>query len=74
MNSGGISGAAKKIEGWQDRHAESFYEEIRHRSTDIKMIAANTIFTEKAVSEIKEHIFFKEHDLGGGKTWASKVK
>jgi hypothetical protein len=43
-----------------------FYEEVRHRTTDVKRIAENTMFTEKAVEEIKQHLFFKEHDFGGG--------
>ena len=35
INTGAISGA-KKTPGWQDRHAEQMYEQIRHRTTDVK--------------------------------------
>ena len=63
----GVTGSgAKKISNWQQRHADRFYEEVRHRKTDVKRIADNTKFTEKAVEEIKQHMFFKKHDLGGG--------
>jgi hypothetical protein len=66
IDAGGFSGA-KKTAGWEQRHADLFYEEVRHRTTDVKQIADNTPFTEKAVDEIKQHIFFKEHDLGSGR-------
>lgn len=65
IKSGGTSGA-KKTFGWQDRHAELMYEEIRKRTTDCKKISENTIFTEKAVEEIKAHMFTKEHRFADG--------
>lgn len=65
INTGAISGA-KKTAGWQDRHAEKMYEEIRHRTTDIKRISEYTSFSEKAVQEIKQHMFFKEHKFEDG--------
>lgn len=42
------------------------YEEIRHRTTDASAIAKNTIFTEKAVEKIKQHMFVKEHRFVDG--------
>ena len=65
IKSGAKSGA-KKTEGWQDRHADRMYEEIRHRSTDAAAIAQNTVFTEKAATEIKQHMFIKEHRFADG--------
>lgn len=65
IKTGGISGA-KKTPGWKDRHAELMYEEIRKRTTDCKKISENTIFTEKAVEEIKEHMFTKKHRFADG--------
>lgn len=65
INTGGYAGA-KKTPGWEDRHAEQMYEEIRHRTTDVKRIAESTPFSEKAVSEIKDHLFFKEHRFKDG--------
>lgn len=65
INTGGYSGA-KKTPGWRERHGERMYEEIRHRTTDVKRIAENTQFTESAVEEIKQHMFFKEHRFADG--------
>lgn len=65
INTGAISGA-KKTPGWQDRHAEQMYEQIRHRTTDVKKISENTIFKESAIEEIKQHMFFKEHKFADG--------
>ena len=42
------------------------YEEIRHRTTDVKIIAENTPFTEKAIGEIKQHMFFEKHKFEDG--------
>ncbi len=63
--SGGITGA-KKTDGWQNRHAERMYEEIRHRTTDVYAIANNTAFTIEAVEKIKQHLFFTEHRFADG--------
>ena len=65
IKSGAYSGA-KKTEGWQNRHAERMYEEIRHRKGDVKKIAQNTMFKESAVEEIKQHMFFKKHVFADG--------
>ncbi len=65
ISSGAVSGA-KKTSGWQDRHGERMYEEIRHRSTDVKRISECTPFKEKAVEEIKQHMFFNEHRFSNG--------
>lgn len=62
---GGYSGA-KKTDGWQDRHAERMYEEIRHRTTDVRKIAESTPFTETAVAQIKDHMFNREHRFRDG--------
>lgn len=65
INTGAFSGA-KKTAGWRERHADVMYDEIRKRTTDVKHISENTPFTEKAVSEIKEHLFFEEHKFVDG--------
>lgn len=65
IKAGGYSGA-KKTEGWRGRHGEQMYEEIRHRSTDVKHISESTPFKESAVEEIKQHMFFKEHKFADG--------
>lgn len=65
IKASGATGA-KKTTGWQDRHADLMYEEIRKRTTDCKKISQNTIFTEKAVAEIKDHMFVKKHRFADG--------
>lgn len=66
--SGALSGA-KKTEGWEDRHAKRFYEEIRNRKAgvDAKKIAKYTPFTEKAAEEIRQHMFIKDQPLDYGR-------
>ena len=65
INTGVFSGA-KKTFGWENRHGELMYEEIRHRTTDVKKISEFTPFTESAVEEIKQHMFFAEHKFADG--------
>ncbi len=65
INGGAFSGA-KKTPGWQERHGERMYEEIRHRTTDVKKISTYTAFTESAVNDIKQHMFFKKHRFADG--------
>ena len=66
IQTGAMSGA-KKTKGWEERHAQRMYEEIRHRTTDIDKIAENTPFTAKAIGEIKQHLFFAEHRFEDGR-------
>ena len=65
--SGGSSGA-KKTHGWKSRHAELYYEEVRNRKSgvDAKKIAKYTMFTEKAVEEIRQHMFIRLQPLDNG--------
>lgn len=65
INAGAVSGA-KKTDGWEGRHAEQMYEEIRHRTTDVKKISESTNFKESAVEEIKQHMFFRQHKFANG--------
>jgi SPP1 gp7 family putative phage head morphogenesis protein len=66
-SSGAVTGA-KKTEGWQDRHADSYYEAVRKRApgVDAQKIAQYTIFKQKAVEEIRQHVFVKSHQLKEG--------
>ena len=43
--------------------AETIYKEIRLNPNDIKIIAKNTGFNEVRIQRIKDHLFFKEHQL-----------
>ena len=58
---------AKKTLGWQDRHAERYYEEVRNRQAfaDARQIAAHTPFKVEAVEEIRQHVFLRQHNLDG---------
>ena len=66
-NSGAVSGA-KKTPGWQDRHAERYYEEVRHRKpgVDASKIAKHTEFTEEQAEDIRQHMFIREQPLENG--------
>ena len=43
--------------------AETAYKQIRLNSKDVKVIAKNTGLNEFRIQRIKEHLFFKEHQL-----------
>lgn len=64
-----FSTGAKKTFGWKDRHAERYYEEVRHRSpgVDAKRIAKHIDdFTEEQLEDIRQHMFIREHPLDNG--------
>ena len=48
-------------------HAQKYYGLVRHMTTDVKRIAANTGFPEKEIARIKSFVFLEKHDLGQGK-------
>lgn len=48
------------------KHSEMYYEEIRHRSTDVKMIAKNTGYAEEDINKIKNYLFMESHKLDSG--------
>lgn len=56
---------------WDDRRskeAEVYYDSIRSRKDDIKIISQNTGFSEKMITKIKDHVFYNDkHILYGGK-------
>lgn len=64
MISGAISGALDPDSEKAQKHAEQYYESVRHMTTDTKRIAANTGFSEEQISKVKDHVFIKKHDLG----------
>ncbi|PHM51885.1 hypothetical protein [Xenorhabdus hominickii] len=51
--------------GWEK--AEKFYDKIRADYTDISTIVKNTGWKEFIIARIKDHVFFREHELGYGK-------
>jgi len=61
--SGAISGAIDPDSERGNKHAERFYEEMRHRKDDVPAIAKNTGISEKDIQMIKNYIFFEEHAL-----------
>lgn len=66
INKGAISGALNPQSKEALKHANTFYAEVRKRTTDYKIIAKRTGFSEDYVKEVKEHLFLKKHDLGQG--------
>ena len=65
--SGAISGALDSNSDRALEHAERYYEEVRHFTTDIKRIAKNTGFREQDIERIKKYVFTEEHDLATGR-------
>ena len=65
MYSGGLSGALNPNSERAMQHAERYYAEVRKMSTDCKKIAQNTGWKEDSILQIKDHLFYKKHDLGG---------
>lgn len=63
--SGGISGAILDEESPDaEKHAELYYEEIRHMKTDVQRITDNTGYTRTQIQIIKNYLFMDEHELG----------
>lgn len=59
---------AKKTEGWEERHAERYYEEIRKRAaySDAKKIAKHVkSFSEEQIELIRHHLFIEKHHRMG---------
>ena len=46
-------------------HAFKYYDEIRHRKSDVSTIAKNIGWKESAISKVKNHLFINKYDLGG---------
>jgi len=63
--SGAFAGALDPDSPEANLHSVRYYAGIRKRKDDIAAIARNTGWTERAIAQIKEHIFFSLHDLGG---------
>ena len=47
------------------KHANTYYESVRHMTNDTNRISQNTGFNKLDIDEIKEYIFKQKHDLGG---------
>gem|GEM_PF-4788102 len=63
-----ISGAITDIYSKPARnHAELYYEQIRKQKTDINRISTNTGYSENAIKEIKNYLFYDIHNLNGNK-------
>ena len=65
----GASSGAKKTEGWEERHADQYYEEVRNREkySDAIKIANNvTGFTVEEIEDIRQHMFIRDIPRDGG--------
>ena len=72
INSGAYTGA-KKTPGWQERHAERYYEEVRNRKpyVDASKIAKYTNdFTADQIEDIRQHMFIRIQPLDNGTVFA----
>lgn len=66
---GVVETGAKRTVGWQDRHADLYYEEVRNRKpyADARRIAKNVQgFTEDEIEEIRQHVFIRLQPRDGG--------
>lgn len=66
-NSGAVSGALSPDSKRAEKHAEQYYESVRHMKTDTDKISRNTGISKDKIEKIKNHLFIKEHDLIDGK-------
>ena len=63
-----IESGAKKTKGWQDRHADRYYEEVRNRAaySDAQRIVSHISgFTIEEIEDIRQHLFIREHHRDG---------
>jgi hypothetical protein len=70
VSKGAVIGALKdKSQVEQDKFSDEYYKAIRNRKikSDIDTIVKNTSFTKEQITDIREHIFEKTHDLGDGR-------
>ncbi len=49
----------------ENEYAKLYYETVRNRKHDSKVIAKNVGWKESAIEEIRQHVFLKEHILYG---------
>ena len=63
---GALSGALNPDSIEAEQHAFRYYGLVRSMKTDCKRIAANTGFREQDIQRVKNHIFYKEHELYDG--------
>ena len=64
---GGVSGAITDPNSKEAlKHAEMYYEQIRHMTTDIEKIAENTGYTKAQILLIKNYLFMDSHELFDG--------
>ena len=57
---------ARRLKQWDFEKAEKAYDAIRASVDDISAIAKSTGLPEGQIRQVKEHIFFKQHQLDDG--------
>lgn len=61
----------ESVAGWNkaERQASQYYKQIKsaNSNADVVSISKNTGIPEYRVQRVKEHLFFKDHTLSGGK-------
>lgn len=66
INTEATSGALNPHSKEANEHAERYYGLVRSMSNDVDKIAQNVGYKSKNVEAVKNHLFLKKHDLGGG--------
>ena len=70
--SGAVSGALNDSNdpdrNKREKHADSYYKEVRNRNTDAEVarVSASSGIDEETVRRVYDHVFVKEHDLSDG--------
>lgn len=67
INTGAISGALNPYSKAAEKHANTYYESVRHMTTDTTRISKATGISQDKIDKIKNHIFIDEHDLIDGR-------
>lgn len=67
IRSGAVSGALNPNSKAAQKHANQYYESVRHMKNDTDRIANNIGWQKEAVEKIKKYVFIDEHDLLEGR-------
>lgn len=68
IRTGAISGALNPFSEAAQRHADQYYEAVRHMKNDAAKIADSVGWKQEAIEKIKRYIFVDEHNLLDGKS------
>lgn len=67
IRSGAVSGALNPNSREAQKHADQYYESVRHMKNDTATIADNIGWQKETVEKIKKYVFIDEHELLEGR-------